>query len=79
MAVFSIVSLRKNNETVDKYALPFLNIDSILVLMPDVVQYVEKYKKNIAVDMRKRGFSYSEIENRRFRMSTAMFFLYFST
>lgn len=27
-------------------------------------QYIEKYKKNIAIDMRKRGFSYSEIENR---------------
>ncbi|MBI4158349.1 MAG: hypothetical protein HY505_01895 [Candidatus Yanofskybacteria bacterium] len=25
---------------------------------------MEKYKQNIAVDMRKRGFSYSEIENR---------------
>ncbi|MDP3696718.1 MAG: hypothetical protein Q8R55_01665 [Candidatus Taylorbacteria bacterium] len=27
-------------------------------------QYIEKYKKNIAIDMRKRGLSYSEIENR---------------
>lgn len=44
--------------------MPFLYFDNILVLMPNVVQYVEKYKKNIAVDMRKRGFSYSEIENR---------------
>jgi len=26
--------------------------------------YLEKYKQNIAIDMRKRGFSYSEIENR---------------
>ena len=29
-----------------------------------MVQYIEKYKKNIAIDMRKRGMSYSEIENR---------------
>lgn len=29
-----------------------------------MVQYLEKYKQNIAVDMRKRGFSYSEIGNR---------------
>lgn len=29
-----------------------------------MVQYLEKYKQNIAIDMRKRGFSYSEIENR---------------
>lgn len=29
-----------------------------------MVQYLEKYKENIAIDMRKRGFSYSEIENR---------------
>lgn len=27
-------------------------------------QYLEKYKKNIAIDMRKRGLSYSDIENR---------------
>ncbi len=27
-------------------------------------QYIEKYKKNIAIDMRKRGLSYSEIEDR---------------
>lgn len=27
-------------------------------------QYIEKYKKNIAVDMRKHGLSYSEIKNR---------------
>jgi len=26
-------------------------------------QYVEKYKKNIVIDMRKRGYSYSEIQN----------------
>ena len=26
--------------------------------------YLEKYKQNIAIDMRKRGISYSEIENR---------------
>ena len=26
-------------------------------------QYIEKYKKNIVIDMRKRGFSYSEIQN----------------
>lgn len=26
-------------------------------------QYIEKYKKNIVIDMRKRGFSYSEIKN----------------
>ena len=29
-----------------------------------MVQYLEKYKQNIAIDMRKRGISYSEIENR---------------
>jgi len=29
-----------------------------------VVQYLEKYKQNIAIEMRKRGLSYSEIENR---------------
>ena len=29
-----------------------------------MVQYLEKYKQDIAVDMRKRGSSYSEIENR---------------
>lgn len=29
-----------------------------------MVQYLEKYKQNIASDMRRRGFSYSEIENR---------------
>jgi len=29
-----------------------------------MVQYLEKYKQNIAIDMRKRGFSYSEIGNR---------------
>ncbi len=27
-----------------------------------MVQYIERYKKDIAVDMRKRGFSYSEIQ-----------------
>lgn len=26
-------------------------------------QYIEKYKKNIVIDMRKRGYSYSEIAN----------------
>lgn len=26
-------------------------------------QYIEKYKKNIVIDMRKRGYSYSEIQN----------------
>lgn len=29
-----------------------------------MVQYLEKYKQNVAIEMRKRGFSYSEIENR---------------
>lgn len=29
-----------------------------------MVQYLEKFKQNIAIDMRKRGMSYSEIENR---------------
>ena len=29
-----------------------------------MVQYIEKYKQNIAIEMRRRGFSYSEIENR---------------
>lgn len=29
-----------------------------------MVQYLEKYKQNIASDMRRRGFSYSEIKNR---------------
>ena len=29
-----------------------------------MVQYLENYKKNIAIDMRKKGMSYSEIENR---------------
>jgi len=29
-----------------------------------MVQYIKKYKKNIAIDMRKRGMSYSEIQNR---------------
>ncbi len=29
-----------------------------------MVQYIEKYKKNIALDMRKRGSPYSEIQNR---------------
>jgi len=29
-----------------------------------MVQYLEKYKQNIAIEMRKRGSSYSEIENR---------------
>lgn len=29
-----------------------------------MVQYLEKYKKNIATDMRKRGFSYSDIQNK---------------
>lgn len=29
-----------------------------------MIQYLEKYKQNIAIEMRKRGFSYSEIENR---------------
>ena len=29
-----------------------------------MARYLEKYKKNIAIDMRKRGLSYSEIENR---------------
>lgn len=28
-----------------------------------MVQYLEKYKKNIAIDMRKKGMSYSEIKN----------------
>ena len=28
-----------------------------------MVQYTEKFKKNIVTDMRKRGFSYSEIQN----------------
>ena len=37
---------------------------NILVVRTNVVQYIEKYKKNIAIDMRKRGLSYSEIENR---------------
>ena len=29
-----------------------------------MVQYLEKYKQNIAIEMRKQGLSYSEIENR---------------
>ena len=29
-----------------------------------MVQYIEKYKRNIAIDMRKKGMSYSEIQNR---------------
>lgn len=29
-----------------------------------MVQYLEKYKKNIAIDMRKRGLSYSDIQNK---------------
>jgi len=29
-----------------------------------MVQYLENYKKNIAIDMRKRGFSYSDIYNK---------------
>lgn len=29
-----------------------------------MVQYLEKYKQNIAIDMRKHGLSYSEIRNR---------------
>lgn len=29
-----------------------------------MVQYLEQYKKNIVTDMRKRGFSYTEIQNR---------------
>ena len=29
-----------------------------------MVKYLEKYKQNIAIEMRKRGFSYSEIELR---------------
>jgi len=29
-----------------------------------MVQYLEKYKRNIAIDMRKKGFLYSEIKNR---------------
>lgn len=29
-----------------------------------MIQYIEKYKQNIAVDMRKKGTSYSEIKNR---------------
>ena len=29
-----------------------------------MIQYLEKYKQNIAIEMRKRGCSYSEIENR---------------
>lgn len=37
---------------------------SILAVTHTMVQYIEKYKKNIAIDMRKRGLSYSEIENR---------------
>src|SRR3989344_8089641 len=28
-----------------------------------MVQYLENYKKNIAIDMRKKGLSYSEIRN----------------
>ncbi|HZZ99713.1 MAG TPA: hypothetical protein VFK07_03330 [Candidatus Paceibacterota bacterium] len=31
-----------------------------------MVYYQEKYKKNIAIDMRKRGFSYSEISEKLF-------------
>lgn len=29
-----------------------------------MVQYLEHYKQNIAIEMRRRGFAYSEIENR---------------
>lgn len=36
----------------------------ILVIITTVVQYLEKYKKNIAIDMRKHGFSYSDIQNK---------------
>lgn len=32
--------------------------------MNNVVQYTEKYRKNIALDMRKEGFSYSDIQKK---------------
>lgn len=41
-----------------------MDSDTILVITTTVVQYVEKYKKNIATDLRSRGFSYSEIQGR---------------
>src|SRR3989338_1247337 len=37
---------------------------TILVIRTCMVQYLENYKKNIAIDMRKKGMSYSEIGNR---------------
>src|SRR3989338_1617212 len=37
---------------------------TILVIRIRMVQYLENYKKNIAIDMRKKGMSYSEIKNR---------------
>lgn len=44
--------------------------------MHNVVQYVERYKKNIALDMRKRGFSYSEIQSKiKIPRSTLSFWL----
>lgn len=33
-------------------------------MITTVVQYLEKYKQGMVIEMRKRGFSYSEIENR---------------
>jgi len=37
-------------------------------------RYIENYKKNIAVDMRKRGLSYSEIETRIHVPKSTLFF-----
>lgn len=41
-----------------------MDSDTILVITTNVVQYVEKYKKNIATDLRTRGLSYTEIRGR---------------
>src|SRR3989344_3938088 len=41
-----------------------LNYDTILLVMKNVVQPLQKFKKQTALELRKKGFSYSEIQER---------------
>lgn len=41
-----------------------MEYDTILLVMKNLVHFQKKYKKNIATDLRKKGFSYAEIRQK---------------
>src|SRR3989344_8878592 len=53
-----------------------LNYDTILLVMKNVVQPLQKFKKQTALELRKKGFSYSEIREKiKIPKSTLSFWL----